>query len=67
MNARKMEGTGTRLLRVSEVSDRLAIGRTSTYRLIETRELPVVRVGGSVRVSELELERFIARCQEDPS
>ena len=64
MNRKKSQRNETRLLRVSEVSERLAIGRTSTYRLIESRELPVVRIGGSVRVSEQELERFIAGCQE---
>lgn len=49
-----------RLLRVNEVCARLALGRTRVYELIQSEELPSLRVGTARRVPESSLERFIA-------
>jgi excisionase family DNA binding protein len=47
------------LLRVDEVSRLLSLGRTRTWELIWKRELPVVRMGRSVRISRVDLLRWI--------
>ena len=38
------------LLRVEEVQEALGLGRSKTYELIASGELPVVRIGRCVRV-----------------
>jgi excisionase family DNA binding protein len=48
------------LLRVEEVAWVLQIGRTKVYELIGAGELPVVRIGRSVRIPRHWLERWIA-------
>jgi excisionase family DNA binding protein len=50
---------GALLLRAEEVGRLLGIGRSKVYELIAAGELPVVRVGGSLRVNRLALERWI--------
>lgn len=47
------------LLRAEEVSRLLQIGRTMTFELIASGDLPVIRIGRSVRVPKPELERWI--------
>ncbi|MGH7611641.1 MAG: helix-turn-helix domain-containing protein [Candidatus Dormibacteria bacterium] len=42
----------TALLKLSEVADRLRQGRTKTYLMAERGELPCIRIGGAIRVSE---------------
>jgi excisionase family DNA binding protein len=55
-----------KLLRPAQVAEALAISRTSTYRLLETGELPSVRFGGStVRVRADALQRFIEEHSND--
>jgi excisionase family DNA binding protein len=49
----------TRLLRASEVAERLRLATPTVYALIRRGALPGVRVGGSVRVDPAELERFL--------
>jgi excisionase family DNA binding protein len=49
-----------RLLDVDEVRSRLNIGRTRTYELIQTGELPSLKIGSLRRVPESSLARFIA-------
>ena len=48
-----------RLLTVAEVMDRLSLGRTTTYELIGSGELPSRRYGRAVRILESDLQRFI--------
>jgi excisionase family DNA binding protein len=52
-------GSGALLLRAEEVGHLLGIGRSKVYELIAVGELPVVRVGRSLRVNRLALERWI--------
>lgn len=47
------------LLRVDEVAQLLKIGRTRTFELIASGELPVVRIGRAVRVPRDDLERWL--------
>lgn len=47
-------------LKVPEVAELLRLPRTRTYELIQSGELPAVRVGRrSIRVRRDELERFL--------
>jgi len=55
------------LLTVHEVQVVTGLGRTTIYQLIRTGELPVVRIGRSVRVRLETLKRFIADHEDDPS
>ncbi len=52
------------LLRVDEVAQRLALGRTKTYDLLAAGELRSVCIGRTRRVSVAALEEFIARLAE---
>lgn len=48
------------LLRITEVADRLGLGRTTVYALIQRGDLASVRIGGSRRVRESDLLAFMA-------
>jgi excisionase family DNA binding protein len=50
---------GVTLLRAEEVGRVLRIGRTKTFELLVSGELPVVRIGRVVRVSKAALDRWI--------
>jgi excisionase family DNA binding protein len=47
------------LLRVTEVAQILGVGRTKVFALLKTGELPVVRIGRSVRIPYRELREWI--------
>jgi len=47
------------LLRISEVAEALSISRSSAYVLIHAGEIPVLRIGRSVRVSADDLQAWI--------
>ena len=54
----------TVLLKIPEVMDRLAVGRSKVYELMSSGELRSVKVGRSRRVPSDELERFIAELDD---
>jgi excisionase family DNA binding protein len=47
------------LLRAEEAQEILGLGRTKVYELIRTKELPSVKIGGSVRIPLDELKEWI--------
>jgi len=49
-----------RLLTPSEVAKTLGVGRGKTYQLMKTGELPVIRIGRSVRCPAQALDAWIA-------
>jgi excisionase family DNA binding protein len=49
----------TQLYRVNEVCARLAISRSAMYREFEAGNLHPIRRGKSVRVSSVELARYV--------
>ena len=51
--------TESKLLRPDEVAQVLRIGRTRTFELLGSGDLPVVRIGRVVRVSKAGLDRWI--------
>ena len=47
------------LLRAGEVASLLGLGRSTVFALLAAGELPVIRIGRSVRVPRVALERWI--------
>ena len=54
------------LLTVAQVEAALQLGRTRTYELLRSGEIPVRRVGRLIRVSRLALEEWVAQGAEPP-
>ena len=49
------------LLSIDEVSQALGIGRSAVYQLLAQEELPVVRIGKTVRIPVAAIESYIRR------
>ena len=47
------------LLRAGEVAKLLGLGRSTVFAMLAAGELPVVRIGRSVRVPRVALERWV--------
>lgn len=45
---------------VKAIADRLDISPRTVHRWIKSKELAVHRLGGSVRISEVDLKRYLA-------
>jgi excisionase family DNA binding protein len=54
----------TALLRISDVEQRLAMGRSSVYRLIEAGVIERVYVGSSPRIVDESVELYIQKLRE---
>lgn len=54
----------TDLLTVREAAAFLRLSERQVYRLRETGELPIVRMGSRVLIRRDDLDRFITRCSE---
>lgn len=71
-NAPTGDAPGTRpmqplLLRAGEVAKLLGLGRSTVFAMLAAGELPVVRIGRSVRVPSVALERWVdERTDHDP-
>ena len=52
------------LLRPDEVAHLLKIGRSKTYAMINSHEIPSIRMGGSLRVPLEDLKAYIASKKE---
>lgn len=71
MNIRKQAGTSARgsasepspMRSVDEVATRLGVHPRTVRRLIARGELIAHRIGGSVRISERDLQVYLARCR----
>lgn len=53
------------LLTIPQAADALGIGRTKTYELISTGELPAVRIGRAVRIPARAVEDFAIRLEQE--
>jgi excisionase family DNA binding protein len=49
-----------RFLTVQEVADLMRVSSMTVYRLIKAGDLPAVRVGRSFRVSEVDVDTYLA-------
>lgn len=54
-----------RLLRPAEVAVMLGISRSLAYELIRSGQIPAIRVGSRLRVTQDDLAKFIEKCRED--
>ena len=48
------------LLRIPEAADALSLGRSKTYDLIASGELPIVRIGRAIRIHAEALKAWAA-------
>jgi excisionase family DNA binding protein len=55
------------LLRGEEVADLLGVSRAKAYRMMATRQIPVVTFGKAVRCPRESLLKFIAEKTEQPT
>lgn len=53
------------LLTVPEAAERLRLGRSKIYELMQSREIAAVRVGRSVRIPVSALNEFVAKLEEE--
>lgn len=53
------------LLRIDQVCERLQLGRSLVYRLIQQETLKSVRIGGARRVLVSDLESFVRTLAND--
>jgi excisionase family DNA binding protein len=54
------------LLTVKDVEAELQLGRTRTYELVRSGELPIVRIGRVVRIPRDALRRWIDERASEP-
>jgi len=64
----EMERNGRRnvpqeFITVGELQRYLNLGRTKTYELIASREIPSYKIGHAVRVRRQDVEEFLDRCR----
>lgn len=52
------------LLKVNDVAERLGLGVKTIYVLIESGRLPHYKLRQSVRISETQLEEYLARAEK---
>ena len=50
----------SRFVTVAEVAGRLRVSNMTVYRLVQSGQLPAVRVGRSYRIRENDVDRFLA-------
>jgi len=55
-----------KLLTAADLIDRLQISESKVYRLLANGEIPTIRMGRNVRVSEETLQAYIERMTECP-
>lgn len=52
-------------LRLSEVARHLSISRAAAYRLVQSGQLPGIRIGTSVRVLNIEFDAYLERVRAE--
>lgn len=55
------------LLTVEDVQNVTRLGRTKVYEMIRTGQLPVIRIGRSVRIRRETLKRLLDELEEQSS
>ena len=53
------QNTDKLLLKVTEAADMLSIARSKAYVLVQTGELPSVRLGNSIRIPSQKLREYV--------
>lgn len=49
------------LLTVKQVQEYLNISRSATYNLLNSKMIPIIRIGTAIRVDEKDLEDYIKK------
>jgi excisionase family DNA binding protein len=52
------------LLTISQVAKRLGLSYQTIKRMVDKRDIPVIKVGRSVRIDPLDLDKMIAEWRE---
>ena len=52
------------LLSIKGVADRLSVSADAVYRLVSAGKLPHYRIGGAIRVSEIQLADFLEGAEK---
>jgi excisionase family DNA binding protein len=50
----------SRFVTVAEVAEQLRVSNMTVYRLIQSGQLPAIRVGRSYRIREEDVDRYLA-------
>ncbi len=53
-----------RLLKASDIARILNISRAMAYRLMQRKEIPIIRISHAVRVKPADLRNYVKRCRE---
>lgn len=53
-------------LKPDELADLLAISKTSVYRLVNKRQIPFNKIGGSLRFRKTDVDKFLADERIEP-
>jgi excisionase family DNA binding protein len=53
------------LLTIPEAAERVGLGRTKLYELIQSGELPTVRIGRAVRISAERLREWTTKLEQE--
>ncbi len=59
-----MEKEEEKMLSVKQVSKMLNISLSSTYRLLDRKELPSYKVGNLVRIKQSDIEAYLERNKQ---
>lgn len=51
---------GARLLRIEQVAERLSVSRSMAWKIVNSGDLRVIRIGRAVRVRPGDLDSYIA-------
>jgi len=54
-----------RLLKATDIARILGISRALAYRLLQQREIPVIKFNRTVRVRSADLQDFIEKCRQE--
>ncbi len=56
-----------KLLKATDVAEKLNISRAFAYRLMKQGDIPAVQIKGARRVRPSDLEKFITECITSPT
>lgn len=59
----KIDSNSKNLITPEKLSEILSISKVSVYRLVEKREIPFFKVGGSIRFLLADIEKYLANSR----
>jgi excisionase family DNA binding protein len=58
--------TKSHLLTPDELAEYLKVSKITVYRLVETRQIPFLKVKGSLRFAECDVQKYLERNRIEP-